>query len=62
MNCRVCGKPLAPDEIAIHKKLINRGAKEFMCISCLSGYFHVDEQLVREKVDYFKREGCTLFT
>ncbi len=61
MNCYVCGKPLASDEIAVNKKLINRGAEKFMCIGCLSSYFRIDEDLVREKIEFFKKQGCKLF-
>lgn len=61
-QCVVCGKPLIRDDIAIHKKLVNRGATEFMCTHCLSEHFKVDEQLVREKIQFFKEQGCTLFS
>ncbi len=57
-----CGKPLTRDDMAMHKKLINRGAKEFLCIHCLSEHFKVDEQLVRDKIQFFKEQGCTLFS
>ena len=26
-----CGKTLTNDEIGIHKKMINRGARQFLC-------------------------------
>jgi len=58
----VCGKSLTSDDIAIHKKLVNRGAKEFTCIHCLSEHFDVDEQLVRGKIHFFREQGCTLFS
>ncbi len=34
----------------------------FFCISCLSVYLGVSEELVREKIDYFRKTGCTLFS
>jgi hypothetical protein len=61
-TCISCGKSLMRDEIAIHKKLINRGADRFLCIHCLSEYFKVDERLIYEKITYFKEQGCTLFS
>ena len=30
-NCKQCAKRLTRDEVAVTKKLINRGATEFMC-------------------------------
>ena len=43
------------------KVLINRGATEFMCAKCLADYYNVDESAVRERMEYFRSTGCTLF-
>lgn len=61
-KCCRCGRLLLQDEIAIHKKLVNRGAKSFMCIHCLSSYFKVDEKLVLGKIEQYKMSGCALFS
>lgn len=60
-KCLKCGKVLTHDEIGLHKKLCNRGATEFMCIKCLSEHFEVSEDLLKEKIQQFKKMGCTLF-
>lgn len=36
-------KDLSGDEIAIYLKLVNRGAKEFLCIDCLAEFFQCDK-------------------
>lgn len=59
--CKKCGMPLTRDEVAVTKKLINRGAKEFMCYRCLAVWFEVPESAIRERAAYFKSTGCTLF-
>lgn len=59
--CMVCKRKLERDEIALHKKLVNRGAHEFMCITCLGNHFDVSEERLREKIQHFKDSGCTLF-
>ena len=59
--CVSCGRPLTRDEIAVTKKLINRGAAKFYCISCLAAYFEVREEDIMERIRYFKQTGCTLF-
>jgi hypothetical protein len=61
-RCIKCGRPLVPDDSGAHKKFINRGASLFFCISCLSVYLGVSEELVREKIEYFRKTGCTLFS
>jgi len=59
--CRRCGKPLHPDEIGLTKKLINRGATEYFCLSCLAARFQVSEDDLRQKIREFRAMGCTLF-
>ena len=59
--CKQCKKPLTKDEVAVTKKLINRGAAEFMCVSCLAKWFDVTEKDVHDKIAQFKAMGCTLF-
>lgn len=60
-HCLKCGKALNHDEIGLHKKLCNRGATEFMCIDCLASHFEVSAELLKEKIEQFKKMGCTLF-
>lgn len=60
-RCRKCGRELTADEVAITKKLINRGTRTYYCIGCLAEAFEVTEEDIREKIRYFKNMGCTLF-
>lgn len=59
--CMQCGRPLTDDEVGIYKRLVNRGAASFYCLTCLAGYFGCSEELLREKIEHFRRMGCTLF-
>lgn len=60
-KCMKCDRLLANDEIGLHKKLYNRAAQEFMCVSCSARYLEVSEELLFGKIQDFKRAGCTLF-
>ena len=60
-NCLQCGRPLTPDETALTKKMINRGASRFFCLSCLAARFDVPEDTLRQKIREFREMGCTLF-
>ena len=60
-TCVNCSRPLEHDEIALTRKLINRGASEFLCLTCLAERFNVSEDLLKEKIEHFKKQGCTLF-
>lgn len=60
-QCLKCKRELTPDEIGLHKKLVNRGASEYMCIDCLSRYLDVPVTMLYEKIEQFKKMGCTLF-
>lgn len=59
--CINCGKELGYNEIGAHKKFINRGSREFLCIRCLAARLGVTEEDIREKIEQFKLQGCTLF-
>ena len=61
MTCVNCGCSLSADEVAVTKKLINRGATSFYCVDCLAAYFAVTPDDIRERIAYFKASGCTLF-
>ena len=59
--CKKCGRKLSRDEIGLHKKLFNRAADSYYCISCSAEYFGVTANLLEEKISQFKEMGCTLF-
>lgn len=61
-TCKKCGRELSHDEVAIYKKLVSRGAEEFLCIDCLSQYFKCDRALILKRIDELKKMGCTLFS
>ena len=59
--CVRCGKTLLKNDIGLTRKMVNRGATEFYCISCLSDHFQIPEVTLHEKIKEFKEMGCTLF-
>ena len=59
--CVCCGRPLEADEIALTKKMVNRGASRFFCLACLAARFEVTEEALRRKIVEFREMGCTLF-
>ena len=60
-KCAYCGRALTRDEVALTRKLVNRGARDFYCLTCLSARFDVSEAVLREKIVQFREMGCTLF-
>lgn len=60
-HCMKCDKKLERDEIAIYLRLVNRGAKEYLCIPCLADYFKCTEEDIRARIVSLKAMGCTLF-
>ena len=59
--CKQCGRVLRRDEIGLYRRLVNRGAEEFLCIDCLSARIGCPKELLHEKIEHFKSIGCTLF-
>lgn len=60
-DCIRCGKLLEADDIGCHKKLVNRGAAEYMCVSCLAKHFGATEEKLRALIEEYRAYGCTLF-
>lgn len=60
-RCAKCSRILTKDEVAVTRKLVNRGATVFFCIPCLAHHFEVTEADIRERIRYYKESGCTLF-
>ena len=61
IRCVRCGAVLEKDDVALTRKMINRGAEAFYCVSCLADHFELTEEILREKIREFKAMGCTLF-
>ena len=59
--CKTCGREVTRDEIGLTKKLINRGATEFLCMTCLAEKFDMTEAECQTLIDHFREAGCHLF-
>lgn len=60
-HCKICGRELTRDEIGLTKKLINRGATEFLCLDCLSKKFDMTAEECQTLIAHFREAGCHLF-
>lgn len=60
-RCIRCDAPLFRDDIGANRKFLGRALREFMCRECLSRELRVPRQLIDQKIQQFKEEGCTLF-
>ena len=60
--CINCGEELLADDIAIFRKLVNRGAKEFLCMDCLAIKLGTTRESIEQLIEYYRSTGkCTLF-
>ncbi len=59
--CHACGTTLSNDEIALFRKMVNRQAVEFLCKTCLAEHFSCDVELLDQKIQQFRNNGCFLF-
>ena len=61
-RCKECGAPLCTEEMSLYKKIVYRGAQEFLCLSCLSGNLQVPRERLVGIVAYYHKVGtCQLF-
>lgn len=61
LKCKSCSTTLHDDWIALHKKLLDPDAKDFLCISCLADTFGCEVEDLKIKIEEFKEAGCVLF-
>lgn len=61
-ECVICGKQeLDKDTIGINKKLLGTDLQSYYCLECLAAYLECTVDELKEKIEEFKNEGCTLF-
>ena len=60
-NCKSCGIELQKDWIALHRKLLDKNAQEYYCISCLADTLGCEVTDLETKIEEFKEQGCILF-
>ena len=60
-HCFQCGKTLERDEIGLYKKLVNRGARTYLCKPCLAAKFKMTEDDCDTLIAHFKEAGCSMF-
>ena len=62
VNCAYCGKEnLSRNIIGLNKKLVGPQSERMMCLTCMAADFDTTEEELKEFIERFKREGCTLF-
>ena len=61
MKCVECGVDLTRDDIGLTRKLLGKTLSDCYCVKCLADRLNVSEQRLREKIEEFKKSGCTLF-
>lgn len=50
------------DEIALHRKLFSRAAKEYMCLDCQASYLGVTREKLEKVIEQYHKSGtCVLF-
>ena len=62
VKCTECGIHLTQDDIGLTKKLLGKTLTEYCCVHCISKRLNVSEQRLREKIEEFRKSGCTLFS
>lgn len=60
-RCICCNKKLKKNDIALSLKYYGRFIEQFKCLKCISEDLNVPPKILKEKINDFKNQGCTLF-
>lgn len=61
-TCMRCGARLHSDEIALYRKMVCRGATQYLCLDCLASDIPTTRGKLESLIQWFYRTGvCTLF-
>lgn len=60
-KCKDCSKKLKKNDVALSMKLYGRQIKEFKCLKCIAKDMNCTQKDLRERIEYFKHNGCDLF-
>lgn len=61
IECYLCKSDLTKVAVGLNKKLLGRNIERFFCLECLAEYLDTTTQVLLEKVEEFKAQGCALF-
>jgi len=59
--CADCSAALENDEVALSKKLFDKDISTFYCLNCTAGIIGCETSDLKDKIQEFKEQGCTLF-
>ncbi len=60
--CTTCRAKLMSDEIALHRKLFGKAAREFLCLDCQAAYLGVERERLEKTIEMYHKSGsCILF-
>ncbi|MEW6230165.1 MAG: hypothetical protein AB1700_19115 [Bacillota bacterium] len=60
-TCYNCRQAVTKDVIALNRKMLGHQTKRLLCLSCLADYLGCTEAQLRDLIEEFKEQGCTLF-
>ncbi len=62
IDCISCGKQgLDKNTVGLNKKLLGKDISNYYCMNCLAAYLECTVVDLKDKIEEFKDEGCTLF-
>jgi len=61
-KCKRCGGYVHPDAEGLCMKYLGRDIEDFFCLECLAKYIGSTPDVLKERIERFREEGCQLFT
>ena len=61
MNCAECNSRLTADDRGAYLKFWDREGADMVCVPCLAVKLRCSEEYLRERIQFLKDNGCTLF-
>lgn len=60
-TCKKCGQVLTRDAVGACLKFLGQNTEPCYCLTCLAKELDTTEEKLKERIEYYRKMGCSYF-